>query len=1701
LGISAAAPGPFGLVAGLAGAIALAPVYKLVGSISNDAGEFLLRTKFDLDRTGDALPDATDEEVLQRSDMLGAALEVPDPRRSGSRLAAVAQLAHDDVEGFAQAMAGDANDWYADTAEYLAQRADALGEQAMLGTALSEFWTYSRQAAETDPVLLASVNDQARQFASDWSTAIAGASSDRIAATASPLAITGLDTYAKKRQFWDGALAGLENLLDLFVGSAHAEEYRALVSERLDIAVEGIQSVAIRQGHAPNPFDSPTFDPDASPLSLGSLSEGSVRSFTLYLPYEAGAGGQRVKLTLAGGAADKLALLDHADEVALGADGAFMLVVPEGRRELSFGLWAKEDVDAGAALQLSAQLVDAEDAPTHFEHIELNLALEGVLETPPVTGREIRGDWAPKPYVDPATGKTTYKTDDLFNIERLPGVPSTGDVELDQWLDGSAGADHIVTGDFDEQARGGGGDDFIVGSDNTANILIGGGGADRIEGGGWANHAAEYWEWEYLGRPMGLGDDKIYGGAGDDQIWGESEATQAALTDGGEAPTGMTGDWLTGGSGADRIYGSAGDDVLLGGTGADLLVGGPGMDVLLGDDDYQIRPEGNYWHVVHPNFGDATPGFGGFELGLFPVVNATDATPEQIWALSGDPYFAYYKFGGSDDVLIGGAGRDILIGQFGDDTLYGGADDDILAGWEGADELIGGAGDDLMAGDFGRYEQTNQRWLAASMLAPAGVIGTSAAWGSAPQLVGNDLLDGGAGNDVLYGEGGDDSLLGGDGNDTLYGDAPYLPGNLHGTDVLDGGDGNDMLYAGAGDDTLYGGAGDDQLFGESGNDLLDGGPGSDWLEGGGGDDRLRAGDGDDVLFGGYDDDELRAGAGDDALYGDEGNDALYGAGGADLLDGGDGDDLIVGGRGDDVLYGGAGDDTYLFELGDGWDEIEDLEGANRIRFGAGVLAEDVRAQLDGGTLLATLTYSRLGDAISFEAGVVEFASIEFADGSIWTPKQLADALPALVVAGTSASETLEGRSGLRNALLGGGGDDTLLGGVYDDFLYGEDGEDFADGHEGSDIYFFAGTESGVDRIEDSGADDAARDVLRFGPGVTLAGLALRVTVPAASADAHPDMPWQDGGALSARWTGGGFDLAVPASGGAGEGVEAFEFDDGSAYSLSEVLAQASVLALAGEYRIARGSGSHVIDAPYEAIVFDDPIRSWDVAISREGADLLLTLDDGTQARIADWYGANGMTPPTALRFAYDAEIGARELTAAGLEVYGSDVDDVLAGLDGYRDVISSGAGSDLIEAHGGDDYVEIDDRALVIGGPGDDWIEHWGEAAVIAYNPGDGDDTVYAAGPLTLSIGGGVAPGELALARDGADLVLDVAGAGSIRLTRAWEADPDAWPEITLQLFGSVHLYDFNAAIAAIGEPLGDVLAANEISFSETEVLGGAIAWRYATTGSIGSLSDDELRAVLADPDFALASQPIGQELSNHPPVLAQPLGDQSAVEGEAFAFALPATTFSDPDSGDTLAFGASLADGSPLPAWLAFDPASAIFSGTPGFSDAGSYQLRVSATDSSGASAAAEFALQVAEGTPPSNDPDCPPPEHDHGRSHEHPPRGRGHHVVDDWLAKLPNFDFEAIAREFERGERAEKALSSAEIRGAWERIARHTAALRFGADEFEHGAAWHGASEFLRIAPNGGHGFGFDASIGAGHAPEGFRSFEGLREGFLRL
>jgi hypothetical protein len=173
---------------------------------------------------------------------------------------------------------------------------------------------------------------------------------------------------------------------------------------------------------------------------------------------------------------------------------------------------------------------------------------------------------------------------------------------------------------------------------------------------------------------------------------------------------------------------------------------------------------------------------------------------------------------------------------------------------------------------------------------------------------------------------------------------------------------------------------------------------------------------------------------------------------------------------------------------------------------------------------------------------------------------------------------------------------------------------------------------------------------------------------------------------------------------------------------------------------------------------------------------------------------------------------------------------------------------------------------------------------------------------------------------------------------------------------------------AAFEDPDGDALAWSA-SLAGGVPLPGWLRFDAATrtfsalpgNDRVGAL---QIRITAADFDGARGSQlvPLTVANVNDAPTLDEPIADQRALAGRAFLLPIGETTFRDVDTGDRLSYAATLADGSPLPLWLAFDAAARTFAGTPALADLGEARVRVVATDTSGASAAADFALVVAE-------------------------------------------------------------------------------------------------------------------------------------------
>lgn len=97
---------------------------------------------------------------------------------------------------------------------------------------------------------------------------------------------------------------------------------------------------------------------------------------------------------------------------------------------------------------------------------------------------------------------------------------------------------------------------------------------------------------------------------------------------------------------------------------------------------------------------------------------------------------------------------------------------------------------------------------------------------------------------------------------------------------------------------------------------------------------------------------------------------------------------------------------------------------------------------------------------------------------------------------------------------------------------------------------------------------------------------------------------------------------------------------------------------------------------------------------------------------------------------------------------------------------------------------------------------------------------------------------------------------------------------------------------------------------------------------------------------------------TNFDPYLLNPIPDQNTVVGTEYIYEIPDTTFFDDDGNETLAVSVMLSDGNDLPDSLHFNPETNTISGK--LVEAGSYSIKVTATDTAGACVSDVFKLTV---------------------------------------------------------------------------------------------------------------------------------------------
>ncbi|MBK6281739.1 MAG: T9SS type A sorting domain-containing protein [Draconibacterium sp.] len=98
----------------------------------------------------------------------------------------------------------------------------------------------------------------------------------------------------------------------------------------------------------------------------------------------------------------------------------------------------------------------------------------------------------------------------------------------------------------------------------------------------------------------------------------------------------------------------------------------------------------------------------------------------------------------------------------------------------------------------------------------------------------------------------------------------------------------------------------------------------------------------------------------------------------------------------------------------------------------------------------------------------------------------------------------------------------------------------------------------------------------------------------------------------------------------------------------------------------------------------------------------------------------------------------------------------------------------------------------------------------------------------------------------------------------------------------------------------------------------------------------------------------------NDPPEIGQIPGTQYFYTGKENSIVFPENMITDPDAGDKLTFLLSTENNSAVPEWLVFDPLTLSITGVPPGDERGVYNLKLTATDDSGAKEYLSFKLEV---------------------------------------------------------------------------------------------------------------------------------------------
>lgn len=588
-------------------------------------------------------------------------------------------------------------------------------------------------------------------------------------------------------------------------------------------------------------------------------------------------------------------------------------------------------------------------------------------------------------------------------MDDLQGTLDASNSQAAVHVTGTAANETIIGGAGADQLEGGGGDDIYIVGEEDVIIEAVDGGTDEVRSNG------------SIVLPANVENLTLLGGA-------DVDGTGNGL---GNVITGNSGNnVLSGLAGQDTIDGGEGDDTISGGADADILIGGEGNDTFV----YGASAEFALGETIEGGAGTDTVLFNSTTSGDTLVLSADVIGVEEVTLDGSANLNLDVAAVGNGLTITGNAGANTITGTKFADIINTGAGNDII-------NLTLGDGDDQVNGG----DQTDR--IVLSGAAAAGAVLYGVAGGASLAIAAGDNTISATAIEQLHltlGNHGDTVTF--SGNLTTAGLAAAAANTIitggTGDDVVDAsglssstgltlnlGDGNDTVKMGRGNDVLNGGAGTRDLLdlghintitvvdlaagtasgADVGNDTVTGfedirgGSAKDFLTGNAANNTFYASAGDDVINGGGGNNTYDASVWSETtttnlalgfssnsqgtsqltniqnVFGGSGDDFITGTSAANLLSGGDGNDSLNGGGGNDTLLGGAGNDTL--QGGDGSDYLDGGDGLDTAVFAGN------RSDYTVDYLALTVT-DNVGNGGTDT--LVDIENLQFADGTfVW----------------------------------------------------------------------------------------------------------------------------------------------------------------------------------------------------------------------------------------------------------------------------------------------------------------------------------------------------------------------------------------------------------------------------------------------------------------------------------------------------------------------------------------------------------------------------------------------------------------------------------------------------------------------------------------------------------------------------------------------